>query len=104
AASLRQDGYVTQANGRQKLGDQDTALGRVQFRFLPTDRLTIDLAGTYVDYEDHGAAQVALKIQQEPTAIGNLFESLNPDLPEIETFAGSDCMVGDSNECTTPGS
>lgn len=106
AARLHNDGYVSQANGMPKLGNKDTQIGRAQFRFLPTDALTIDLSGTYVDYEDDGAAQVAIKIQEEPAAIGELFESLNPDLPEIASFAGGDCMVGvgDSNDCTTYGS
>ncbi|MFS8606415.1 MAG: TonB-dependent receptor [Gammaproteobacteria bacterium] len=104
AASLKQGGYVKQANGMPDLGDKDTDLVRAQFRFLPTDSLTVDLSHAYIEYDDHGAAQVAIKISQEPTTIGNLFESQNPDLPEIESFSDSDCIVGNSNDCVSPGS
>jgi iron complex outermembrane receptor protein len=54
-ASLSEDGYVRR--GSQKLGGEDDSIGRLQFAFLPSDELTINMNLSRTKLESDGGAQ-----------------------------------------------
>ncbi len=67
-AFKKRDGYVTNlAPGQNNLNGQDQLGIRGSLRFTPTDRLTIDLIGTYDRQRNPGTAFVSLAL---PTAAG----------------------------------
>lgn len=102
AASLSRDGYVTQALDNRDLGNQDERIFRAQFRWVPSDSLTIDLTTDHINFQNNGDPQYingAVNTGGWYVAYANAFPGtpLYTDVvnaPECET----------NLECTIPGS
>lgn len=82
------DGFVADEAQGINRGGETTKAVRVRTRWTPTDRLTIDLKGEYVDYETNGRALQVLSVNPAAffTAGGGLSDQLTPDF--ISTDAG----------------
>lgn len=100
--SLKQDGYVTRPFDGKDLGNQDTLMGRLAFRWVPSDTFTADLSFDYYDDESNGPALLVTRVDEFPESayaipggnfpfINNLFAGFNPD------FGGPNPIV-----CTLP--
>ena len=101
AASLSQDGWITQLNGRENLGNRNDKMIRAQIRAEPNDSLTLDFTLDYVDYENDGAAQY-MQNPVDTASWYNRYQNFNPQVPDFPVVATSpDCDF--SPECSIPG-
>jgi len=100
--SLQQDGYVFRPFDGKDLGNQDTLMGRLALRWVPSDTFTADLAFDYYDDESNGPALLVTRVDEFPFSataipngnfpfINNLFAGFSPD------FGGPNPIV-----CTLP--
>ena len=100
--SLEQDGYVTRPFDGKDLGNQDTVMGRLAFRWVPSDTFTADLSFDYFDDKTNGPPLLITRVDEFPESadaipggnfpfINNLFAGFNPD------FGGPNPIV-----CTLP--
>jgi iron complex outermembrane receptor protein len=62
-ASFNQDGYVSRVADGIDLGDDDTIAARAAFRWLPSERVTVDLMFDYSRDRENGAASVLSGVQ-----------------------------------------
>jgi iron complex outermembrane receptor protein len=100
--SLEQDGYVTRPFDDKDLGNQDTLMGRLALRWVPSDTFTADLSFDYYDDKSNGPALLVTRVDEFPESadcdpggnfpfINNLFAGFSPD------FGGPNPIV-----CTLP--
>ena len=87
AASLSQDGWITQLNGREDLGNRDDKMIRAQIRAEPNDSLTLDFTLDYVDYENDGAAQY-MQNPVDTASWYNRYQNFNPQVPDFPVVRG----------------
>ena len=64
--SLEQDGYVTRPFDDKDLGNQDTLMGRLAFRWVPSETFTADLSFDYYDDESNGPALLVTRVDGFP--------------------------------------
>ena len=100
--SLQQDGYVFRPFDDKDLGNQDTLMGRLALRWVPSDTFTADLSFDYYDDETNGPPLLITRVDEFPESataipggnfpfINNLFAGFSPD------FGGPNPIV-----CTFP--
>ena len=100
--SLQQDGYVFRPFDGKDLGNQDTLMGRLALRWVPSDTFTADLSFDYFDDENNGPPLLITRVDEFPESataipggnfpfINNLFAGFSPD------FGGPNPIV-----CTFP--
>ncbi len=100
--SLQQDGYVFRPFDDKDLGNQDTLMGRLALRWVPSDTFTADLSFDYYDDETNGPPLLITRVDGFPESataipggnfpfINNLFAGFSPD------FGGPNPIV-----CTFP--
>ena len=100
--SLQQDGYVFRPFDGKDLGNQDTLMGRLALRWVPSDTFTADLSFDYYDDETNGPPLLITRVDGFPESataipggnfpfINNLFAGFSPD------FGGPNPIV-----CTFP--
>jgi len=100
--SLQQDGYVFRPFDDKDLGNQDTSMGRLALRWVPSDTFTADLSFDYYDDETNGPPLLITRVDGFPESataipggnfpfINNLFAGFSPD------FGGPNPIV-----CTFP--
>ena len=100
--SLQQDGYVFRPFDGKDLGNQDTLMGRLALRWVPSDTFTADLSFDYFDDETNGPPLLITRVDEFPESataipggnfpfINNLFAGFSPD------FGGPNPIV-----CTFP--
>ena len=100
--SLQQDGYVLRPFDGKDLGNQDTVMGRLALRWVPSDTFTADLSFDYYDDETNGPPLLITRVDGFPESataipggnfpfIHNLFAGFSPD------FGGPNPIV-----CTLP--
>ncbi len=100
--SLKQDGYVFRPFDGKDLGNQDTLMARLAFRWIPSDTFTADLSIDYYDDETNGPPLLITRVDEFPesaTAIpGGNFPLIN------NLLAGFDPNFGGLNPivCTLP--
>ena len=102
AAALEQDGYVFRPFDGKDLGNQDSLMARVAFRWKPSETFTADLSFDYADDDTNGPPILITRVDGFPdsaTAIpGGNFPFIN------NLFAGFDVAFGGPNPvvCTLP--
>ena len=100
--TLQQDGYVLRPFDGKDLGNQDTVMGRLALRWVPSDNFTADLSFDYYDDETNGPPLLITRVDGFPESataipggnfpfIHNLFAGFSPD------FGGPNPIV-----CTLP--
>ena len=70
AATLNRDGYVRRLSDGSDLGNRNSDSVRAKLRFVPSDALTIDLAGDYTRAREHSAPSDLLAVGNSPGITG----------------------------------
>jgi iron complex outermembrane receptor protein len=69
AGALKRDGHIYQVANGKRSGDEDTQVGRLALRILPTDAVTVDLSATYTRSDTNGRGYVVDFIDPSDTFI-----------------------------------
>jgi len=96
AAIFQQDGYVTRPFDGLDLGNQDDMNGRIAFRWLPGETVTVDFAAEYGSFETNGHAVVVTRIDKPNETPDSFVTGFN-------AFAGADANGLNPFNCWVPG-
>ena len=86
AATFNQDGYVERLDGID-LGDDNTDSARLDVRWLPTDRVTVDWSTDYTKDDENGPALSLIDIRFGPATI-------DPSTPPFVFFNNVAATIG----------
>ena len=85
-AYMRQDGFITDLNDPDKLGNKDTFVGRIQTRWEPTDDLTVRASFDYTKDKSNGVAAVLIATNTNSNVFNPNRLPLLPPGPPISPF------------------
>jgi len=102
--ALKEDGYVSHIMDDRKDGNQDVRMGRLQFRALLSDRLTVDLTADRMVSENNGRAYTVFYIDPNSTypkaylaKTGQPFDSRYQSTSPYNRYGGDDQHYRDSD-------